>query len=144
MHALGFPVDLSVSVPLEAAPALLFSVPPLCLGPRTERSLLPNHGLISWVCFFPTLCRALVKTAFVPGVAEQGLCRHCLCHRNTKQPQSGLTQEAWALSVIRENFAKAAVEDRVRGHLRTECPLAPFGEWGRAWALSQRTAPCLP
>lgn len=55
-----------------------------------------------------------MKTAFCPvGCWGEIAIDTALCHKNTKQPQSGPAREGWALGVIRKNFAKAAVEDRV-------------------------------
>lgn len=57
---------------------------------------------------------ALMKTAFCPvGCWGEISTDTALCHKNTKQPQSGPAREGRAPGVIRENSAKAAVEGRV-------------------------------
>lgn len=90
----GLPGRLVSVCPLEAALAPLCPVPCLCLGPWTERSLLPSHALRNCARLFSTLYRALMKTAFCPmGCWGEISVDTALCHKNTKQSQSGLTRE---------------------------------------------------
>lgn len=67
------------------------------------------------------------------GWLGRALCRHCLAVIRTQSSlRVGSTREDWALDIIRENSARAAVEDGVLlGHLSERYPHAPFGEQGR-------------
>lgn len=70
-----------------------------------------------------------MKTVFCPvGCWGEISTDTALCHKNTKQPQSGPAREGRALGVIRENFAKAAVEDRVL-LAPPECKVPTFPAW---------------